>query len=195
MQCPKSMRNNFDGCRRLVVKPKWGARLKISKAPRKIQYSSNATILVALVSQGCQKKESRRTFFCALILKKFRLAFRVSQFFPLHRKAIVFSIMFLSRAIVSTLALSLALGSAAAAVERFNEIKIREDAVHNSELKSPLPHTYIGSDDLPDSFTWADVDGVSYLTHSLNQHVPQCKFLSKGRLPLVKQTMLIPRLT
>lgn len=82
--------------------------------------------------------------------------------------------MFLSRAFVSTLTLSLTLGSAAAAT-RFNEIKIREDAVHNSELKAPLPHTYIGSDDLPDSFSWADVDGASYLTHSLNQHVPQCK--------------------
>lgn len=84
--------------------------------------------------------------------------------------------MFLSRAFVSTLTLtlSLTLGSAAAAT-RFNEIKIREDAVHNSERKAPLPHTYIGSDDLPDSFSWADVDGASYLTHSLNQHVPQCK--------------------
>lgn len=26
---------------------------------------------------------------------------------------------------------------------------------------------------MPDAFTWGDVDGVSYLTHSLNQHVPQ----------------------
>lgn len=41
--------------------------------------------------------------------------------------------MFLSRAFVTTLALFL--GSAAAA-ERFNEIVIREDAVHNSELKA-----------------------------------------------------------
>lgn len=27
--------------------------------------------------------------------------------------------------------------------------------------------------DLPDSFSWGNVSGVSYLTHSLNQHVPQ----------------------
>jgi len=26
---------------------------------------------------------------------------------------------------------------------------------------------------LPDDFTWGDVNGVSYLTHSLNQHLPQ----------------------
>jgi hypothetical protein len=75
-------------------------------------------------------------------------------------------IMILSRTCVATLAL--VFGSAVA-TERFNEIVIREDAVHNSGLQAPLPHTYIGSEDLPASFTWADVDGVSYLTHSLNQ--------------------------
>ncbi|KAL7560661.1 hypothetical protein ACA910_001343 [Epithemia clementina (nom. ined.)] len=53
-----------------------------------------------------------------------------------------------------------------------NEIKIRDDAVHN-DYKSPLPHSYLHSSQLPDSFSWADVNGVSYLTHSLNQHIPQ----------------------
>lgn len=43
----------------------------------------------------------------------------------------------------------------------------------HSNVQSPLPHTYVGADELPDSFSWADVDGVSYLTHSLNQHIPQ----------------------
>jgi cathepsin X len=38
---------------------------------------------------------------------------------------------------------------------------------------SPLPYTYIQSEDLPASFNWGDIDGVSYLTHSLNQHIPQ----------------------
>jgi cathepsin X len=37
----------------------------------------------------------------------------------------------------------------------------------------PLPHTYINEDDLPDSFSWGNVNGTSYLTHSLNQHIPQ----------------------
>lgn len=36
-----------------------------------------------------------------------------------------------------------------------------------------MPHTYLSASHLPDAFTWANVDGVSYLTHSLNQHVPQ----------------------
>lgn len=79
--------------------------------------------------------------------------------------------MFISRSFASLLAL-LTAGSAVAA-ERFNEIKIRDDAVHNSKQLSALPHTYIDRDDLPASFTWSDVDGVSYLTHSLNQHIPQ----------------------
>jgi len=36
---------------------------------------------------------------------------------------------------------------------------------------SPLPYTYISEDDLPESFNWGNVNGKSYLTHSLNQHV------------------------
>jgi len=50
--------------------------------------------------------------------------------------------------------------------------QIREDAVLN-DYTSPLPHTYLGAETLPDSFNWGDVNGVSYLTHSLNQHIPQ----------------------
>lgn len=36
-----------------------------------------------------------------------------------------------------------------------------------------MPHTYVGAGELPDSFSWANINGVSYLTHSLNQHLPQ----------------------
>ena len=42
-----------------------------------------------------------------------------------------------------------------------------------NDHSSPLPYTYIREEDLPDNFSWGDVDGVSYLTHSLNQHIPQ----------------------
>lgn len=69
-------------------------------------------------------------------------------------------------------ALTLTSVFAVASAEYFSEIKIREDAVHNSFM-SALPHTYIGADELPDSFNWGDVDGKSYLTKSLNQHIPQ----------------------
>jgi cathepsin X len=56
--------------------------------------------------------------------------------------------------------------------ERYNEIKIPENLV-KEHIESPLPHTYLQSSTLPDSFSWNDVDGKSYLTHHLNQHLPQ----------------------
>jgi cathepsin X len=37
----------------------------------------------------------------------------------------------------------------------------------------PLPHEYIKTEELPESFNWGDVNGTSYLTKSLNQHIPQ----------------------
>ncbi len=46
-----------------------------------------------------------------------------------------------------------------------------------SHIVSPLPHTYIEEDSLPKSFQWGDVDGISYLTHMLNQHIPQVRCL------------------
>lgn len=69
--------------------------------------------------------------------------------------------------------LSMIAATSAQQGEYFNEIMIRDDAVHNSLFQSPLPHTYIDADDLPDSFSWGNVDGKSYLTKSLNQHIPQ----------------------
>ena len=48
-----------------------------------------------------------------------------------------------------------------------------------NDYKNPLPHTYItksddvDEDELPDNFNWGNVNGRSYLTHSLNQHIPQ----------------------
>ncbi|GMI21872.1 hypothetical protein TeGR_g13013 [Tetraparma gracilis] len=53
-----------------------------------------------------------------------------------------------------------------------SEIWVADDVVHESH-SSPLPHTYLEFADLPDSYDWGNVDGVSYLTMSLNQHIPQ----------------------
>jgi len=38
---------------------------------------------------------------------------------------------------------------------------------------SARPHEYINVNDLPSTFSWADVNGTSYVTKSLNQHIPQ----------------------
>jgi hypothetical protein len=41
-------------------------------------------------------------------------------------------------------------------------------------VTSPLPHTYLDlATQLPASFSWDNVNGTSYLTKSLNQHLPQ----------------------
>ena len=49
---------------------------------------------------------------------------------------------------------------------------MRRHRKHN-DYYSPLPKTYINEEDLPDSFFWGNVNGTSYLTRSLNQHIPQ----------------------
>jgi cathepsin X len=54
-----------------------------------------------------------------------------------------------------------------------NEYLVLDDHKLQNFYSSPLPYQYIKDDDLPVSFTWGDVDGKSYLTHSLNQHIPQ----------------------
>jgi len=62
---------------------------------------------------------------------------------------------------------------AAPALGRHNEFMEMEDHTEKESYTSPLPYTYIDPEDLPDNFNWGDVDGKSYLTHSLNQHIPQ----------------------
>jgi len=65
--------------------------------------------------------------------------------------------------------LSLKLSLALAGYVQASEFKILEGHTVLNDYTSPLPYTYISDDDLPDSFTWGDVNDKSYLTHSLNQ--------------------------
>jgi hypothetical protein len=44
-----------------------------------------------------------------------------------------------------------------------------------SHIVTPLPYTYLDPSKLPQNFFWGNVGGRSYLTHMLNQHIPQCK--------------------
>lgn len=66
-----------------------------------------------------------------------------------------------------------AFGSILSVVSARNEfVNLAGHTVSNA-YKSPLPYTYIDPEDLPDDFTWANVNGTSYLTRMLNQHIPQ----------------------
>lgn len=42
-----------------------------------------------------------------------------------------------------------------------------------TRVLNPLPHAYLESSSLPQSFTWQNVNGHSYLTRMRNQHIPQ----------------------
>lgn len=69
------------------------------------------------------------------------------------------------------LAVLTALSSVAAV--RHNEFVMLEGHDMVESYTSPLPYTYIKEEDLPDNFSWDNVNGKSYLTRSLNQHIPQ----------------------
>jgi cathepsin X len=56
---------------------------------------------------------------------------------------------------------------------RHNEFVMLEGHDVIDSYTSPLPFTYLSEKDLPDDFSWANVNGKSYLTKSLNQHIPQ----------------------
>lgn len=75
--------------------------------------------------------------------------------------------MIASQGLRSLLALFLTLGASA------SEIKLMDGHTVLNDHSSPLPIDYIDPAALPQRFTWGDIDGVSYLTRSLNQHIPQ----------------------
>jgi len=54
-----------------------------------------------------------------------------------------------------------------------SEFVLLEGHKNHESYNSPLPIEYVDTLDLPDDFTWGDQNGVSYLTRSLNQHIPQ----------------------
>jgi len=43
----------------------------------------------------------------------------------------------------------------------------------HSHITGPLPSQYVPKANLPTNFDWRNVSGVSYVTKSLNQHIPQ----------------------
>ena len=70
----------------------------------------------------------------------------------------------------------LLLSASAVSAEKQSFVWTREQeaaAGVKPHVVSALPHTYVKTADLPTDFTWGDVNGVSYLTKNLNQHIPQ----------------------
>lgn len=63
--------------------------------------------------------------------------------------------------------------TSAAAQQRINEIVRLEAHDKPEDYSSPLPHDYVQDDEVPRSWHWGNVDGKNFLTHQLNQHIPQ----------------------
>jgi len=78
-----------------------------------------------------------------------------------------------------TFAAAMTLG-AAVVTPRRSELLSHEQQVRmgirirgNGTLSGPNSHDLLPNVELPDAFTWGNVNGTSYLTPSLNQHIPQ----------------------
>ena len=57
--------------------------------------------------------------------------------------------------------------------QHVNEFKIMEGHTVMNDFVLPQPKDYLSASDLPESFSWADINGTSYTTRNLNQHIPQ----------------------
>jgi len=57
--------------------------------------------------------------------------------------------------------------------KRHNEYVVLDEEHQRENYNSPLPYTYIKDEDLPDNWDWRNIDGQSFTTHALNQHIPQ----------------------
>jgi cathepsin X len=54
-----------------------------------------------------------------------------------------------------------------------SEIRYLDGHKIQQSYELPLPSTYVDPTLLPESFNWANINGKSYITASLNQHLPQ----------------------
>ena len=83
--------------------------------------------------------------------------------------------------------------AAAATSQRPSEVWSRDQesaaGIVREHVELPQPIDYIDPSALPTAFTWRNVQGQSFLTKSLNQHIPQCELIvtvysSQPPLPL-----------
>ena len=64
-------------------------------------------------------------------------------------------------------------------------VQILEGHVERESYASPLPYTYLDPEDLPEAFSWGNINGTSWISRSLNQHIPQVGNTDGLRLPSV----------
>lgn len=80
-------------------------------------------------------------------------------------------------ALRAVVAVAVCAALASATPKRFNEVWTREQeaaaGIVLNDYQLPRPADYIKAADLPQSFSWANVNGTNYLTKMLNQHIPQ----------------------
>ena len=75
-------------------------------------------------------------------------------------------------ALVATALVSVGSVSATVGFHR-NEFVEMPGHTQKESVVSPLPHTYVNLQDIPTDFDWSNVNGTSFLTKNLNQHLPQ----------------------
>jgi len=61
---------------------------------------------------------------------------------------------------------------AVSSLAHVNEVRYLEGHTKFNDFSLPLPHEYIDVNALPKEWNWGNVNGVNYLTKSLNQHIP-----------------------
>lgn len=49
---------------------------------------------------------------------------------------------------------------------------IHDPETYGEHITGPLPQDYIKDEELPDAWDWRNIDGVNYMSWSVNQHIP-----------------------
>jgi cathepsin X len=69
--------------------------------------------------------------------------------------------------------LTVALVAAVSSAAYQSEYKVLPGHKVKNSYSLPLPHEYVKASDLPTVWDWSNINGTSYVTKSLNQHLPQ----------------------